>query len=123
MLYATSANGRQYDPIHWSALNRPGVNRVTLFTTPGLVVVGVGWAWAVALKLVRYEKADPYDIAHILRLGEAQRNVVWTRSLLEEWLNNECRAMGYARYSPKQKERMRQRIDHALALSRSFGPR
>ena len=114
-----SAYGRSHDPICSDALSANNVTLNTIFTSPGLVLVGVGWAWAVALKLVRYDKYDPHDIASILRLGQRQRNVKWTRTLLEAWLLSLCGAMGYAAYPPWQMEATRQKMRHAIALAYS----
>ena len=109
--------GKPYDPITTDALSSNNLNVNTIFTSPGLVLVGVSWSWAVALKLVRYEKHDPHDIASILRLGHRQRNVKWTRALLEQWLCGMCSAMGYKAYSPWQMEATRQKMRHAIALA------
>ena len=89
----------------------------TIFTSPGLVLVGVSWSWAVALKLVRYQKYDPYDIAQILLLGRRQRGVQWTRQLLEDWLLNMCGAMGYTAYPSWQMEATRDKMRHAIRLA------
>ena len=112
-----STHGKKYDPIHVDATSQNNLNINTIFTSPGLVLVGVSWSWAVALKLVRYEKHDPHDIASILRLGHRQRNVKWTRSLLEAWLLGMCSAMGYNAYTPYQMEATRQKMRHAIALA------
>ncbi|EJF61920.1 hypothetical protein DICSQDRAFT_85425 [Dichomitus squalens LYAD-421 SS1] len=111
--------GRPQDPISCDALSATNVSLNTIYTSPGLVLVGVGWAWAVALKLVRYDKHDPHDVASILRLGCRQRNVQWTRTLLEAWLVSICGAMGYAAYSPWQMEATRQKMRHAISLAHS----
>ena len=66
---------------------------------------------------MRYEKHDPHDIASILRLGHRQRNVKWTRSLLEQWLAAMCSAMNYTSYTPYQMEATRQKMRHAIALA------
>ncbi|KAH9940045.1 uncharacterized protein BXZ73DRAFT_99040 [Epithele typhae] len=111
------AHGKKYDPIFADAASAQNTAVNTLFTSPGLVLVGVSWAWSVALKLVRYEKHDPHDIASILRLGHRQRNVRWTRTLLENWLLGLCAPMGYAAYDPWQMENARQRMRHAIQLA------
>ena len=115
--FTRSPYGRKYDPIYTDALSANNTRVNTIFTSPGLVVVGVSWAWSVALKLVRYAKHDPHDIASILRLGHRQRNVKWTHALLEAWLVNLCGAMGYAAYTPHQMEATRQKMRHAIALA------
>ena len=94
----------------------------TVYESQGLVLVAVSWSWAVALKLVRYEKHDPHDIASILRLGHRQRNVKWTRALLEQWLIQMCGAMGYTAYAPWQIDATRQKMRHAIALAYSLTP-
>ena len=112
-----STYGKKFDPIYVDAVSSNNTSVNTLFTSPGLILIGVSWAWSVALKLVRYEKHDPQDIASILRLGHRQRNVKWTRSLLEAWLVSICGAMGYAAYSPWQLEATRQKMRHAISLA------
>ena len=114
-----SIHGRPQDPISSEALSPNNISLNTIYTSPGLVLVGVGWAWAVALKLVRYDKHDPHDVASILRLGIRQRNVKWTRALLEAWLFSMCWAMGYSAYSPWQVEATRQKMRHAISLASS----
>ncbi|RDX44454.1 hypothetical protein OH76DRAFT_1359593 [Lentinus brumalis] len=109
--------GKPFDPISYDALSTNNMKMNTIFTAHGLVLVGVSWSWAVALKLVRYEKHDPHDIASILRLGHRQRNVKWTRTLLEQWLVAMCSAMGYTAYTPYQMETTRQKMRHAIALA------
>ncbi|KAI0824372.1 hypothetical protein BC628DRAFT_1379193 [Trametes gibbosa] len=109
--------GRPIDPIHADATSENNLRMNTIFTAPGLVLVGVSWSWAVALKLVRYQKHDPQDIAHILRLGQRLRNVRWTRALLESWIMSMCSPMTYSLYSPWQLEATRQKMRHALHLA------
>ncbi|RPD55232.1 hypothetical protein L226DRAFT_470630 [Lentinus tigrinus ALCF2SS1-7] len=111
--------GKPFDPISYDALSPNNVEKNTIFKSKNgmLVLVGVSWGWAVALKLVRYEKHDPYDIASILRLGHQQRKVKWTRTLLEQWLRQMCIAMNYDSYTPYQMETTRQRMRHAIALA------
>lgn len=89
----------------------------TIFTAPGLVLIGVSFSWAVALKLVRYQKHDPQDIANILRLGHRLRKVHWTRSLLESWIMSNCSPMSPSLYSPWQVEATRQKMRHAIGLA------
>ena len=57
------------DPIYNDAVTPANATQNTVFTSQGLVVIAVSWSWAVALKLVRYKKDDPMDIAAILELG------------------------------------------------------
>ncbi|KAI0631366.1 hypothetical protein C8Q77DRAFT_129770 [Trametes polyzona] len=111
--------GQIYDPIYADATSEGNLRMNTIFTSPGLVLVGVSWSWAVALKLVRYQKHDPHDIAHILRLGQRLRNVQWTRSLLESWIMSMCSPMTYSLYSPWQVETTRQKMRHAIQLAYS----
>ena len=73
------------------------------------------------MKLVRYEKFDPYDIASILRLGKHKRGVQWTQETLEGWLVGMCSAMGYERYPRTQMEVTRQKMRHAIGLALAQG--
>ncbi|KAI0643428.1 hypothetical protein C8Q79DRAFT_978857 [Trametes meyenii] len=111
------SSGRPYDPIYHDALSASNMQTNTIFTAPGLVLVGVSWSWAVALKLVRYQKHDPHDIASILRLGHRQRNVQWSRTMLENWIAALCTPMTYTLYSPWQIEATRQKMRHAIRLA------
>lgn len=106
-----------YDPIWTDATTPTNMAINTIFSSPGLVLVGVSWSWAVALKLVRYQKYDPLDIAQILQLGRRQRGVQWTRQVLENWLLSMCSAMGYAAYSSAQMEETRGKMRHAIQLA------
>lgn len=119
---ARDPHGKTFDPIYTDAVSPTNTSINTLFTSPGLVVIGVSWAWSIALKLVRYEKHDPHDIASILRLGHRQRNVKWTCSLLENWLVQMCSAMGYTAYAPWQMNATRQKMCHAIALAYAQDP-
>ncbi|KAI0933235.1 hypothetical protein AcW1_003122 [Taiwanofungus camphoratus] len=109
--------GKYYDPVWHDATSANNMRVNTIFISPGLVLVGVSWSWAVALKLVRYEKYDPYDIANILRLGRRQRGVQWTRQVLENWLLTMCGAMGYAAYTSWQMAATREKMRHAIRLA------
>ncbi|CCL98027.1 uncharacterized protein FIBRA_00020 [Fibroporia radiculosa] len=115
--YARDVYGNVYDSIWTDAISARNLSINTIFTSPGLVLVGVSWSWAVALKLVRYQKYDPYDIANILRLGRQQRGVRWTRKLLEDWLVSMCGAMNYAAYPPWYMETTRDRMRDAIRLA------
>ncbi len=66
--------GKPFDPISYDALSTNNMKMNTIFTAPGLVLVGVSWSWAVALKLVRYEKHDPHDIASVTVPSSRSRN-------------------------------------------------
>ena len=107
------------DPIWTDAVSAQNRKINTIFSAPGLELVGVSWSWAVALKLVRYEKYDPHDIANILRLGNRQKGIRWTRQIMEEWLVNMCGAMGYRSYPSWQMETTRDRMRHAIALAQA----
>jgi len=114
------AYGNLYDPIWVDATSAQNTSMNTIFTSPGLVLVGVSWSWAVALKLVRYQKYDPYDIANILRLGRQQKGVQWTRYVLENWLVSMCGAMGYSAYPSWQMEATRDKMRHAIRLAETY---
>lgn len=86
----------------------------TVFESPGLVLIGVSWSWAVALKLVRYRKDDPDDIAAILSLGTQMRGCQWTVQLLEGWLLNLCSPMGYSYYPLHEIKKTRARMRDAI---------
>ena len=87
----------------------------TLFTSPGLVLISVTPFWAVALKLVRYQKHDSADITAILRNGTRLNGVQWSSEVLERWLRTECWPMGYESYPDWLKRDMCTRIAHAVA--------
>ncbi|KAI0354552.1 hypothetical protein OH77DRAFT_510953 [Trametes cingulata] len=109
--------GHTVDPIYVDATSKTNVQMNTIFTSPGLVLIGVSWSWAVALKLVRYEKHDPFDIASILRLGHRMRNVQWTCQVLESWILSMCRPITYTLYAPWMVEATRQKMRHAIYLA------
>ncbi|KAJ3522580.1 hypothetical protein NM688_g8854 [Phlebia brevispora] len=69
---AVDPSGKYVDPIYNDAVHPQNVSMNTVYSSNGLVLVGVTWAWAVALKLVRYQKDDPTDIAAILALGNGE---------------------------------------------------
>ncbi|KAI0795946.1 hypothetical protein C8Q75DRAFT_690868, partial [Abortiporus biennis] len=105
-----------YDPIYNDALKRDNVVQNTVFEAPGLRLIGVSWSWAVALKLVRFKKDDPQDIAYILDLGRKMKGMQWSRHTLEGWLMTMCSAMNYAAYSPTQREETREKMRKAIKL-------
>jgi len=111
---------RTYDPIFYAATRPQNAEPQTIFNGRGLALVAVPWPWAMALKLVRYEKKDPDDCAAIIRLGFAQRGIRWTVAGLEQWISDRCWPMGYSNYQPPQKAQLRQRIQDAIA--RAFPP-
>jgi hypothetical protein len=86
------------DPVYKDALTEQNIKTNTVFSSQGLVLVAVSWSWAVALKLVRYRKDDPSDIASILSLGTKVKGCQWTVDLLQMWLLTLCGPMGYANY-------------------------
>lgn len=108
--------GKTYDPIHKAAMEPTNITNNTIFSAPGLMLIGVSWSWAVALKLVRYQKHDPYDIAYILLLGWEMKGVQWNRTLLEGWLKTMCSAMGYSAYPVPEMEKTRNKMRHAISL-------
>lgn len=108
--------GKTYDPIYKDAMEPTNIANNTVFTAPGLTLIGVSWSWAVALKLVRYQKHDPYDIAHILLLGWQMKGVQWNRTVLEGWLTTMCAAMGYSAYPLPEMEKTRNKMRHAISL-------
>ncbi|CAL1702887.1 unnamed protein product [Somion occarium] len=114
---AYHANGKPYYPVYEDAYRPENISINTIYESRGLVLIGVSWSWAVALKLVRYQKSDPYDIARILTLGYHQKGVQWTRTILENWLKDMCGAMGYERYPPQLMEETRERMRHAIRLT------
>ncbi|KAI0086055.1 hypothetical protein BDY19DRAFT_996241 [Irpex rosettiformis] len=113
--------GRLYDPIYAEAMQPTNIMLNTVYESRGLRLVGVSWSWAVALKLVRYKKDDPEDIAAILKLGTQLKGLQWTRQIMEEWLLNMCSPMGYANYQQPQidstREKMRDAVKRAQALA------
>ena len=115
-----SKYARLYDPIYTEAIQPNNVMLNTIYSSRGLRLVGVSWSWAVALKLVRYKKDDPEDIAAILKFGTQLKGLQWTRSIMEHWLLNMCSPMGYASYRPDQiddtREKMRDAVKRAQAL-------
>jgi hypothetical protein len=119
---AKDPQGRTYDPIAAASLNQSNLDLHTIFTSPGLTLVAVAPFWAVALKLVRYKKHDPPDIAALLRSGTRLNGVRWSREVLEGWLLNECWAMGYASYPEWLVADMRERIKHAISLIENDPP-
>lgn len=112
--HGSSAHGKLTDPIYDDALRSYNLKRNTVFESPGLVLVGVSWSWAVALKLVRYQKNDPSDIAAILKLGSQLEGCQWTLGLLENWLLNLCRPMGYSNYPPQEIAKTRAKMQDAV---------
>lgn len=113
-LFPSSAQSRPYDPIYTSSLKPNNIHLHTVYTSPGLTLVSVTPFWAVALKMVRYQKDDPADITAILRNGTRLNGVQWTPEVLERWLLTECWAMGYASYPSWLIHDMREKIGHAV---------
>jgi hypothetical protein len=103
-----------YDPIYAASTRQENAIPQTIFNERGLRLVAVPWPWAIALKLVRYEKQDPADCAAVLRLGFEQRGIFWTIPVMEQWITERCWPMRYSEYQPPQREQLRQRIKDAL---------
>ncbi|KAH9961806.1 hypothetical protein BC827DRAFT_1260384 [Russula dissimulans] len=118
--WAFDQQNRSYDPIFYASTRPQNAEPQTIFSARGLALVAVPWPWAMALKLVRYEKKDPDDCAAIIRLGFRQRGIRWTVAGLEQWISDRCWPMGYNNYQAPQKAQLRQRIQDALA--RAFPP-
>lgn len=54
---------RTYDPIATSSTTlSTDTDEREVFAAPGLRLIAVDWAWALALKFVRYAKHDPEDV-------------------------------------------------------------
>jgi len=115
LVLSFSPQGRTYDPIFHAATRPQNAEPQTIFSARGLALVAVPWPWAMALKLVRYEKKDPDDCVAIIRLGFAQRGIRWTVAGLEQWISDRCWPMGYNNYQPPQKAQLRQRIRDVIA--------
>jgi hypothetical protein len=113
---------RTYDPIFYASTQPQNASPQTIFNAPGLALVAVPWPWAMALKLVRYEKQDPADCAAILRLGAAQRGIRWTREGLEQWVMERCWPMRYTDYPPPKRQQLRERIQDALNRAQAGAP-
>jgi hypothetical protein len=113
-----SQYGQTYDPIFsastWGENSESGESALTIFNERGLALVAVPWPWAIALKLVRYEKQDPVDCAAVLRLGVEQCGTRWTVAGLEQWIRERCWPMGYSGYQLPQRAMLRQRIQDVL---------
>ncbi|KAI9451245.1 hypothetical protein F5148DRAFT_1240066 [Russula earlei] len=119
---AVDQQGRTYDPIFYASTRDQNAVPQTIFDERGLALVAVPWPWAMALKLVRYEKKDPEDCAAVLRLGFSQRGIRWTIAGLEQWISERCWPMNYSSYQPPQKAQLRQRIQDALSRAFPGGP-
>lgn len=115
-----SKHARLYDPIYAEAMQPNNIALNTIYSKRGLKLVGVSWSWAVALKLVRYRKEDPDDIAAILKLGTQLKGLQWTRTIMEGWLLGSCSPMGYANYGQEQIELTRQKMRDAVKRAQSL---
>ncbi len=104
------------EPIYHDALYTT-VKQNIIFDSPGLMLIGVSWAWAIALKLIRFVSDDPRDIASILRLGTVQRQVEWTVPLLYPWLSGVCPAMGFATFLPDRKADLERKMQQAIDIA------
>lgn len=70
LLIAFSPIGRPWDPIYAaSVLSKSNIQSHTIFSSANgmLKLIGVPPFWAIALKLVRFTKWDPYDICFLLK--------------------------------------------------------
>lgn len=91
-----SPSGALYDPIHTSALSPSNTSTNTLFTSPSLTLISTTWPWSIALKLVRFQKDDPRDIAAMLKLGFWKAGIRWDEGRLEGWIRECCPEVGPA---------------------------
>ncbi|EIN06519.1 hypothetical protein PUNSTDRAFT_136375 [Punctularia strigosozonata HHB-11173 SS5] len=95
----------------------PGMKEtMTVFAAPGLRLIAVPWLWAIALKLVRYQKNDPADIAAILRMAKVRLpHLQVTPQLLQSYLLRYCQPM-YQPYMhmPSHMQAWAARIEDAL---------
>lgn len=121
VLTICSSNRNQlYDPIYTDAMQPNNLQLNTIYSSRGLQLIGVSWSWAVALKLVRYQKDDPQDIAAILKLGTQFKGLQWTRRMLEDWVLNMCSPMGYSRYSPEEIAKTRRKMQDAIQRAQAI---
>jgi hypothetical protein len=120
LTYGCSKQGRTYDPVFYDSLRQHNVGPQTIFDSQGLALVAVPWPWAMALKLIRYEKQDPADCAAVLRLGVAQHGIRWTCEGIEQWITEFCWPMRYDDYTAQKRQQLRERIQDAL--DRAFPP-
>ncbi|EIM84724.1 uncharacterized protein STEHIDRAFT_148077 [Stereum hirsutum FP-91666 SS1] len=93
---AYDPSGALYDPIHTSALSPSNIQTNTLFTSPSLTLISTTWPWSIALKLVRFQKDDPRDIAAMLKLGFWKAGIRWDEGRLEGWIRECCPEVGPA---------------------------
>lgn len=115
-VFSDSAYGRRYDPLISSAKSQKNIEENAIYTSSSLRLVGVTWQWGVALKLFRYRKNDPCDVACILFYG-MQRGSTWSRTVLEAWIRKSCGLMGYDNYSPEQLTTFRGNMRDAIRLA------
>ncbi|VDB98088.1 unnamed protein product [Peniophora sp. CBMAI 1063] len=112
---------RTYDPIATSSTTlSTDTDEREVFAAPGLRLVAVDWAWALALKFVRYAKHDPDDVCALLRMLYWKKQRSFTPSHLEQWITTACWPMGYDRYPAPARAELSDRIEDALA--RAYGP-
>lgn len=114
--YLHSIFGNRFETVGKHTLTPHTPVDMTVFHAPGLRLIAVPWMWAIALKLVRYEKNDPTDVAAILRMGlrrYPQHTSVWTHpQILEQTLVAHCHPM-YQGYRADVMHIMRQRMADA----------
>lgn len=113
----SSLHGIVYDPIYKSAMEPTNVEINTIYNNNKLRLIGVSWSWAVALKLVRFKKDDPADIARILTLGYHQKGLEWTETKLENWLRDMCWPMNYDAYPSHLMQTTRGYMRRAIELT------
>jgi hypothetical protein len=122
--HAYSQQGLTYDPIFYNSTIQQNAAAQAIFNERSLALVAVPWPWAIALKLVRYDKKDREDCAAVLRIGASQRGIRWTVAGLEQWISERCWPMQYSAYQPAQKAELRERLQDTLARAfpESFPP-
>ncbi|TCD65007.1 hypothetical protein EIP91_003328 [Steccherinum ochraceum] len=116
-----SKSQEPYDYVWHATMSEQNVIDNTIYSSPTLNLIAVPWCWGVALKLVRYQKHDPFDIACILVRGKKIKAVEkWDVRTVERWLAKECGVMGYSAYSPQQVQVNRDRVKHAILFASSI---
>ncbi|EIW78022.1 hypothetical protein CONPUDRAFT_84249 [Coniophora puteana RWD-64-598 SS2] len=118
--FARNANAEVYDPIYHDSKQPNNVSMNAVFDSPFLTLIAVTPFWGVALKLVRYKKEDPSDIAALLRHGTTLNGVQWTPEILESWLTRLCWPMGYNQYQGQQLGELRDRIRDAVRNAQAY---
>ncbi|KAH8105104.1 hypothetical protein BXZ70DRAFT_919402 [Cristinia sonorae] len=110
-----------YDHVWHAAMEKQNMEDNTIYRSDYLRLIAVPWSWGVALKLQRYLKFDPYDIACILNRGKTIRAVRhWDLRTIEVWLRQQCSALGYDWFSAEQIYIMRERMQHAICFAQKI---